>query len=34
MLEIDWKEVTVHFNENKINLSRVVTLKLQDQNQS
>ena len=30
MLEIDWKEVTVTFNENKINLPRVVTVKLQD----
>ena len=30
MLEIDWKEVTVTFNENEINLSRVVTIKLQD----
>ena len=30
MLEIDWKEVTVTFNENKINLPRVVTIKLQD----
>ena len=29
-LEIDWKEVTVTFNENKINLSRVVTIELQD----
>ena len=29
-LEIDWKEVTVPFNENKINLPRVVTIKLQD----
>ena len=29
-LEIDWKEVTVAFNENKINLPRVVTIKLQD----
>ena len=29
-LEIDWKEVTVTFNDNKINLPRVVTLKLQD----
>ena len=29
-LEIDWKEVTVTFNENKINLLRVVTIKLQD----
>ena len=30
MLEIDWKEVTVTLNENKINLPRVVTDKLQD----
>ena len=30
VLEIDWKEVTVTFNENKINLPRVVTIKLQD----
>ena len=30
MLEIDWKEVIVTFNENKINLPRVVTVKLQD----
>ena len=29
-LEIDWKEVTVTFNENKINLPRVVIIKLQD----
>ena len=29
-LEIDRKEVTVTFNENKINLPRVVTIKLQD----
>ena len=29
-LEIDWKEVIVTFNENKINLPRVVTIKLQD----
>ena len=29
-LEIDWKEVTVTFNENKINFPRVVTIKLQD----
>ena len=29
-LQIDWKEVTVTFNENKINLPRVVTIKLQD----
>ena len=29
-LEIDWKEVTVTFYENKINLPRVVTFKLQD----
>ena len=33
-LEIDWKEVTVTFNDNKINLPRVVTIKLQRQNQS
>ena len=30
MLEIDWKEVTVTCNENRINLPRVVTIKLQD----
>ena len=30
MLEIDWKEVTVTFNDNKINLPRVVTTELQD----
>ena len=30
MLEIDWKEVTVTFNENEINLPRVVTIKSQD----
>ena len=30
MLEIDWKEVTVPFNDNKIILLRVVTIKLQD----
>ena len=29
-LEIDWKEVTVTFNENKNNLPRVVMIKLQD----
>ena len=29
-LEIDWKEVTVTFNDNKINLQRVVIIKLQD----
>ena len=29
-LEIDWKEVTVTFNDNKINLPRVGTIKLQD----
>ena len=33
-LEIDWKEVTVTFNENEINLPRVVTIKLPRQNQS
>ena len=30
MLKIDWKDVIVTFNENKINLPRVVTIKLQD----
>ena len=30
MLDIHWKEVTVTFNDNKINLPRVVTIKLQD----
>ena len=29
-LEIDWKQVIVTFNENKINLARIVTIKLQD----
>ena len=29
-LEIHWKQVTVTFNESKINLPRVVTVKLQD----
>ena len=29
-LEIDWKEVTVTFNENKIKLPRVITIKLHD----
>ena len=29
-LEIDWKEVTVTVNDNKINLTRVVIIKLQD----
>ena len=29
-LEIDWKEVKMAFNDNKINLPRVVTIKLQD----
>ena len=29
-LEIDWKEVRVTSNDNKINLTRVVTIKLQD----
>ena len=31
MLEIDWKDITVTFNENKINLSRLVTVKLKDE---
>ena len=30
MMEIDWKEVTVTFNENKINLPRIVVIKLHD----
>ena len=30
MLEIDWKEVIVTFNDNKIDLPRVDTIKLQD----
>ena len=29
-LEIDWKEVSVSFNDNKINLPRIVTIKLRD----
>ena len=29
-LEIHWKEVTVTFNENKINLPNITTIKLQD----
>ena len=29
-LEIDWKEVTVTLNDNKINLPRVIIIKLQD----
>ena len=29
-LEIDWKEVTVTFNDNKVNLPRLVMIKLQD----
>ena len=29
-LEIDWKEVSVTFNDNKINLPRVVTIKLKN----
>ena len=29
-LEIDWKEVTVTFNGNKIDLPRIVVIKLQD----
>ena len=30
MIEIDWKEVTVTINDNKINLPRVVMIKFQD----
>ena len=29
-MEIDWKEVTVTFNDNKINMPRVVVIKLHD----
>ena len=29
-LEIDWKEVSMTFNDKKINLPRVVTIKLKD----
>ena len=29
-MEIDWKEVTVTFNDDKINLPKVVVIKLQD----
>ena len=29
MMEIDWKEVTVTFNDNKINLPRIVVIKHQ-----
>ena len=29
-IEIDWKEVTVTFNDNKINLPRIVVIKLHD----
>ena len=30
MMEIDWKEVTVTFNDNKINLPRIVVIKLHE----
>ena len=30
MMEVDWKEVTVTFNDNKINLPRIVVIKLCD----
>ena len=30
MIEIDWKEVTVTFKDNKVNFPRVVMIKLQD----
>ena len=33
-LEIDWKEVSVTFNDNKINLPTVVTIKLKDKSKS
>ena len=29
-LEIDWKEVSVTFHDNKINLPRIITIKLRD----
>ena len=29
-MEIDWKEVTVTFNSNKIDLPKIVVIKLQD----
>ena len=29
-LEIDWKEASVTFNDNEINLARIVTIKLRD----
>ena len=34
MLETDWKEVTVTSNEDKINLPRLITIKLQNKNQN
>ena len=30
MMEIDWKEVTVTFNDNKINMPRIVVVRLRD----
>ena len=30
MVEIDWKEVTVTFNDNQINLPRIVVVRLHD----
>ena len=30
MMGIDWKEVTVHFNDNKINLPRIFVIRLHD----
>ena len=30
MLQIDWKEFTVTFNDNKINFPSIITIKLQD----
>ena len=33
-LEIDWKEVSVTFNDNKINLPRVITIKLKEKKQN
>ena len=30
MMEIDWKEITVTFNGNQINLARIVVVRLHD----
>ena len=31
-LEVDWKEATVTFNDNKIELPKIIAIKIQDQN--